>query len=83
MPKWVNGTSFLAGRHEALADEIDRRGMNHKSPVNGVEVSFLISKMPEWQQAATVDRKASADELRRRRPKCAERMKAYEEGYLT
>lgn len=51
-------------RHEALAKEIKRRGMNHQSPLE--DVSLYVS--------SKVDTEANIKELKRRCPDCLSRM---------
>lgn len=55
----------LASRHTALAQEMERRGMRHKSPLPPVSVDA----------PSTVDPVANLKELARRCPACRERMK--------
>lgn len=46
-------------RHDALAAEMVSRGMNHRSPYEQPDISYL----PEWQQNAVVDVVESATDL--------------------
>lgn len=58
----------LAQRHEALAAEMTRRGMNHKSPWT-LDVEQWLKDHP--QPKHSVPRAASRAELIRRCPDCA------------
>jgi hypothetical protein len=46
-------------RHDELAEEMLRRGMNHQSPYEQPDVSYL----PEWIQEAKVDTSISKSDL--------------------
>lgn len=61
-------------RHNELAEEMLRRGYNHKSPYKQPDISYL----PNWQQNAKVDPWQSINELKRRCPDCRERIEEYE-----
>ena len=53
-------------RHDELADEIIRRGMNHKSPYELPDLSYL----PDWDRYAMVDPVTSWNDLKNRCPHC-------------
>lgn len=63
-------TSLIAARHEALAEEMEYRWFNHKSPL----VLFATT------DRGTVDSDANLKELARRCPHCAAKQK--ELGYV-
>jgi hypothetical protein len=57
-------------RHEALARELERRGMNHRSPmVLNPEDESAIASLP----VATIDAEGNLVELARRCERCRER----------
>lgn len=59
-----------AARHDALASEMSRRGMNHASPLEQPDFSYL----PPEHRNATVDQGAARADLIARCPACAERL---------
>lgn len=66
---YIEGGMFegesLKARHDALAAEMLRRGMHHRSP---------LRESKRTPREGKVDREASREELKRRCPKCYERM---------
>ena len=62
--QWI----FLQGcnRHDELAAEMERRGMNHKTPIEEISYSGLVLA------AGHVDSEHSLVELARRCPACCE-----------
>jgi hypothetical protein len=56
-------------RHDALAAEMARRGMRHKSPLVQPDISYL----PEHEQMASVDQHEALITLIERCPECEER----------
>jgi hypothetical protein len=62
--------SAMGRRHDELAAELLRRGMNHKSPFEQPDISYL----PVDQQLAVVDPIYSLKDLRHRCSACAERI---------
>jgi len=57
----------LQERHTALADEMLKRGMNHQSPLEPIDVSAFDTNY--------VDAEESKRELQRRCPDCCRRIK--------
>ena len=57
----------LKDRHDLLALEMQKRGMNHNSPLNEVDISYLS----EEQKSCVIDKKKSSTELFRRCSKCS------------
>lgn len=53
-------------RHDVLADEMLKRGMNHKSPFEQPDISYL----PDDQQKSTVNTYSSVIDLCDRCPAC-------------
>lgn len=62
----------LEARHAALVEEMQRRGYNHKSPL--LEAPLFGDVRDE----ASIDPKASLEELLRRCPNCAARYYGWE-----
>lgn len=60
----------MKARHDALAEEMLRRGMRHESPYEMPDLSYL----PEKHRNAKVDEEKSARELARRCPLCRKRI---------
>jgi hypothetical protein len=56
----------MKNRHDLLAEELKNRGMNHKSPFEMPDISYL----PEAQREYTIDRAAALKELFARCEKC-------------
>jgi hypothetical protein len=69
---WVKNNclelSALEERHENIAGEMTRRGMNHQSPLPKYDISYL----PQWEQEAIVDVQKSLEDLLKRCNKCRE-----------
>ena len=57
-------------RHDELAEEMIRRGYNHKSPFHQPDISYL----PECQQLAKVDINISISDLKDRCPSCSKNL---------
>jgi hypothetical protein len=60
----------MKSRHDDLATEMVRRGMNHNSPYQQPDLDYL----PEFQMAAIVDRDLSIKDLSKRCEKCKKRI---------
>lgn len=56
-------------RHTAIAEEMTRRGFDHKSPLRQPDIAYL----PDIVKNATVDTDSAAEELRRRCSLCRAR----------
>ena len=54
-------TQHIASRHDELVNEMEKRGYNHNSPINGWNCNMKLGK---------VDIKNSINELKRRCPEC-------------
>lgn len=68
--------STLVSRHKAIADEMIKRGMNHKSPfVTQAELNKLLAVYDVTIRKSKVDSGAALDDLLSR---CAECRKRYE-----
>ena len=67
----------LKMRHDRLAVEMVKRGMNHKSPLGEYEISYL----PDEHVKFTVNIEESLVELRRRCADCRERL-GYPKGLI-
>lgn len=50
-------------RHDALVVEMERRGYNHKSPMDGIEFRLAFQKLPFSQQSAKIDPVPAAADL--------------------
>lgn len=61
----------IISRHRELVEEMERRGMNHKSPLEDVPFLELV---PKWQRRAKVSKSESIRDLIERCPKCKERI---------
>lgn len=59
----------MRARHDLLAEEMTRRGMNHKSPYEQPDLSYL----PEGQRQYKVDAEQSLNDLHERCSACKER----------
>jgi hypothetical protein len=59
-------------RHDALAQEMLRRGMNHQSPFEQPDISYL----PVFEQLAVVDVQNSLRDLSARCPECEKNIKS-------
>lgn len=57
-------------RHDEIAHEMVLRGMNHKSPYEMPDLSYL----PEWERYAKVDVEKSKKDLSERCPNCKRRI---------
>jgi hypothetical protein len=62
--------SAMQTRHDELVEEMLRRGMNHQSPFEQPDISYL----PVFQQQAVVDIQNSLNDLSNRCPECANRI---------
>jgi len=63
---------FLHQRHKDLADEMIRRGYNHKTPLYEVDCAPILDLTDE-QQYWEVDRESALRDLLSRCPKCRDR----------
>jgi hypothetical protein len=63
--------SAMQSRHDALAQEMLCRGMNHQSPFMQPSIEYL----PIVEQLAVVDIQNSLNDLMNRCPECKERIK--------
>jgi hypothetical protein len=63
--------SAMEIRHDVLAKEMLRRGMNHNSPFEQPDISYL----PVFEQLAVVDVQNSLNDLSNRCPECKERIR--------
>jgi hypothetical protein len=57
---------ILQERHDQLAEEMNRRGMNHKSPLQQIN----LSNIPECQHNITIDKESALYDLLGRCPHC-------------
>jgi len=62
--------SSMQSRHDVLAKEMLRRGMNHQSPFVQPSVAYL----PVGERLAVVDIQNSLNDLSNRCPECKERI---------
>lgn len=60
--------SSMKARHDEIAAEMTRRGMNHKSPFIQPDISYL----PDHHKNAKVDIEISINDLNERCEKCRE-----------
>lgn len=60
----------LVQRHNELAKEMEARGMNHQSPVEGREVSDMVYLLPDEIRHHRVDREKSLKDLHERCQEC-------------
>jgi hypothetical protein len=60
----------MQSRHDVLAKEMLNRGMNHQSPFEQPDISYL----PVFQQQAVVDVRNSLRDLSERCPECAKKI---------
>lgn len=63
----------LTARHEALANEMLARGMQHNSELP----EFDITKLPRFVQLTKVNKKAALEDLLHRCPNCRARHENY------
>lgn len=63
--------SAMQTRHDELASEMLRRNMNHQSPFEQPDISYL----PIYEKFAVVDINNSIQDLISRCPECAKRIK--------
>ena len=74
MKGYIDGGLFqpadLHARHDALAAEMARRGMNHKSPMHFTAADFRDAIPAQWL-TVKVDANENLKELARRCPACA------------
>lgn len=63
----------MENRHDELAKEMSRRGMNHKSPYQQPDLSYL----PENLRYAKVDLNISYHDLKSRCPDCGKLIDLY------
>jgi len=68
--------AWLINRHEQLAEEMGRRGYNHKSDMDEDEVRALVLELPAPIRSARVDRDKSLRDLCSRCPDCLARVMA-------
>ena len=61
-------------RHDELVEEMEKRGFNHKSPIDDWECGFTVGE---------VDVKANLKELVRRCSDCKKRIGSYNEKRYT
>jgi len=61
----------MESRHDALADEMLRRGMNHQSPFLQPDITYL----PTFERDAVVDVQNSLNDLSNRCSECAKNIK--------
>lgn len=62
-------------RHNELVKEMNRRGYNHKTELNNINLEELIAYLPLKEQNYIIDSNKSQTELFRRCPKCSKRNK--------
>lgn len=62
--------SAMQTRHDELAEEMLRRGMNHQSPFEQPDISYL----PDFERNAVVDISVSMSDLIQRCPICEKNM---------
>lgn len=70
--------SNMQSRHDELAEEMTRRGYNHKSPYVQPDISYL----PLDEQNARVDLEYNLADLSTRLCDCKERIEKYKKGEL-
>lgn len=63
---------FLQIDHDLIAREMERRGMNHKTPLNFNQISDL-KNLTEGQRNFSLDRPRSLNDLLSRCPECLKR----------
>ncbi len=66
----------LKSRHDTLAAEMERRGYRHRSPIDAAEADRALAGLAPVRRTLRVDAAASATELARRCPACAEGLHA-------
>lgn len=59
-------------RHKELAEEMESRGYNHKSPLEFMD-TMCVYNYDQWQRDVKVDREKSLNELLTRCPECKKR----------
>jgi hypothetical protein len=64
----------LFERHKVLSEEMTRRGMNHKSPLEENECE-CICYLDEYQQNWEIDKESALKDLLSRCPECKKRYK--------
>jgi len=62
-------------RHNELADEMTRRGYNHKSPIDYDEAIKTVFTLPAWDRLRTINKDAALGDLLDRCPECLSRFK--------
>jgi hypothetical protein len=62
----------LIYRHDILAEEMVRRGFNHKTPIEECECKH-ITCLPFFQRTKIIDREAALKDLLDRCPECRKR----------
>lgn len=72
----------LFDRHTQLANEMIRRGMNHKSPLSEMDAIEAIEYLSEEIMYTTVDKNASLEDLLDRCPECRARYDKFIKGEL-
>lgn len=60
----------LKARHDALATEMQVRGMKHASHMDAALVNVLVGTLPDYIWDAKVDKVSSLEDLIGRCPKC-------------
>ena len=69
----------LIYRHDKLAEEMVRRGFNHKTPIEECECKHIMC-LPFYQRINEIDREAALKDLLDRCPKCRKRFTNYQEA---
>ena len=64
----------IQSRHDELANEMERRGFNHKSPLTFDPWDYLGQSLSPSQIGTKIDRQAASKELFQRCPTCRERI---------
>lgn len=62
----------MLGRHDALVAEMERRCMNHKSPMTSYEVMHALSMLDDDDRRVKVDAERAHTELMNRCSRCRE-----------
>lgn len=71
-PSQISPRDMLS-RHDELAEEMARRGMNHKSPYQDVDVEYLFNGKP-YSYECKIDIEYNLKDLAERCPACRERI---------
>jgi len=71
----IEMTSLLS-RHKELADEMKRRGMNHKTDIDEKELKKFMKQYDETTVNYKIDRKRSKKELLKRCNECGIKQKS-------